>query len=84
MEETRHVLVYSTAYLPHIGGAELALKEITDRWSKGVTVTIITARLSFGLPRREHLGHADVIRIGIGIPFLDKLLLVCCGKRVGE
>ncbi len=84
MEGPKTVLVYTTAYLPFIGGAELALKEITDRWPETMQVTIITARLLWSLPRRERIGRVDVIRIGYGIPILDKLLLVFFGKRVGE
>lgn len=84
MEDARQILVYTTAYLPHIGGAELALKEITDRFPEAFRITIITARLSDTLPRREHIGRADVIRVGIGIPFFDKLLLSFFGKWIGE
>ena len=84
MREFRTALIYTTAYLPYIGGAELALKEISDRWPDMARVLIVTARLSRAVPRREHIGRAEVIRIGIGIPRVDKLLLAVFGKRAGE
>ncbi len=84
MGDARQILVYTTAYLPHIGGAELALKEISDRFPETLHTTIITARLSASLSQRERIGRADVIRVGIGIPFFDKLLLSFFGKRIGE
>ena len=31
MEKKSRILILSTAYLPHIGGSELAIKNITDR-----------------------------------------------------
>ena len=83
MREFRTALIYTTAYLPYIGGAELALKEITERWHN-VRVLIVTARLSRTVPQRERIGRAEVIRIGIGIPRVDKLLLAVFGKRAGE
>ncbi len=84
MEDARQILVYTTAYLPHIGGAELAIKEITDRFPESFRVTIITARLSASLPRRARIGRADVIRVGLGIPLFDKFLLFLFGKWIGE
>src|SRR3989344_4183432 len=83
MREFRTALIYTTAYLPYIGGAELALKEITERWHN-VRVLIVTARLSRTVPQRERIGRAEVIRIGIGIPRVDKLLLAVFGKRFRE
>lgn len=68
------VLLFSTAYLPHIGGAELALKEITDRLP-GVEFDLMTAKLKRGLPDFERVGNINVHRIGAGNKILDKPLL---------
>jgi len=67
-------LLFSTAYLPHIGGAELALKEITDR-SPEIEFDLITAKLKRGLPDFEKIGNVNVYRLGAGNKFFDKPLL---------
>jgi len=68
-----NILIFSTAYLPFVGGAELAIKEITDR-IPNVSFTLITARFRRGLPRFEKIGN----RVGPGT-VLDKWLLPCLG-----
>ena len=68
------ILLFSTAYLPHIGGAELAVKEITDRLP-GVEFDLITAKLKRGLPDYEKIGNLNVYRLGAGNKFFDKPLL---------
>jgi len=75
------VLVFSTAYLPFIGGAEVALAEVMKR-STGLRFLVITARLSRGVPKRESQGDIDIYRIGFGSP-ADKLLLPIFGAFVG-
>jgi len=67
------ILLFSTAYLPHIGGAELALKEITDRLAD-IEFDLITAKLKGGLPDFEKIGNINVYRLGAGSIF-DKPLL---------
>lgn len=81
---TPTVLIYSTAYLPAIGGAERAVEEITARLSQSYHFVMVTARLSRTLPRRERIGAVDVVRVGVGIPFVDKVLLALFGARVGS
>jgi glycosyltransferase involved in cell wall biosynthesis len=56
----KKVLIFSTAYLPYVGGAELAVKEITDRIGD-VEFDMIT--LSFGGPSFERIGNINVYRI---------------------
>lgn len=70
----KRVLVFSTAYLPLMGGAEVALKELTDRLSDEYEFDIICARLKIGLPSKEKIGKATIHRVGIGSIF-DKLML---------
>src|SRR3989344_2365398 len=73
MDQKQYVLIFSTAYHPFIGGAELAIKEITDRIYDPYFI-LITARMRRDLPFRERVDNVDVYRVGIGIPFLDKIL----------
>ena len=73
------ILIFSTAYLPFIGGAELAIKEITDRLP-GISFTLITARFSRRVPIHERIGNVDVHRVGFGTSF-DKWLLPWFGLR---
>lgn len=80
MDQKQYVLIFSTAYLPYIGGAELAIKEITDRLHD-LHFILITARMRRDLPHRERMGNVDVCRVGVGIPFFDKIfspILAAC------
>ncbi|MBI2507049.1 MAG: glycosyltransferase, partial [Candidatus Niyogibacteria bacterium] len=72
------ILIFSTAYLPMIGGAELAIKEITDRLGGEFDFILFTARFSRALPAREKIGAVEVHRLGFGLSF-DKYLLPILG-----
>lgn len=74
VEKSKKILIFSTAYFPFVGGAEVAIKEITDRVSS-FQFDMITARLRSDLPTFEKIGNVNVYRLGLGIPILDKLLL---------
>jgi glycosyltransferase involved in cell wall biosynthesis len=74
----KRILIFSTAYLPFVGGAELAIKEITDRLP-AIEFVLFTARLSRSAASCEQVGNVSVYRIGFGIPLLDKLLLPFVG-----
>ena len=73
----KRVLIFSTAYLPLIGGAELAVKELTDRLTD-FEFDLITAKLDKNLPSQEQIGRVKVYRLGWGSG-LDKLLLAFYG-----
>lgn len=62
----RRVLVFSFAYYPRfVGGAEVAVKEITDRIDeKDIEFDLIALRISSDLPRFERIGNVNVHRIG--------------------
>ena len=75
----KRVLIFSTAYLPLIGGAELAVKELTDRLSD-FEFDLITAKLKPELKSVEQIGRVKVYRLGLGIKILDKLLLPFLGS----
>ncbi len=68
------IFVFSTAYQPLIGGAEIAIEEIAKRLSEQFRFVIITARMRRGLARREERPEGAVVRIGFGSR-LDKFLL---------
>ena len=74
MEKTKKILIFSTAYYPFVGGAEVAVKEITDR-IYDIQFDLITAKLKSGLPKVEKIGNVNVYRVGFGLKTFDKLLL---------
>lgn len=73
--EKKKVLIFSTAYYPFVGGAEIAVKEITDILGRNFQFDLITARFDKKLPTFETIGKVNVYRVGFGRPLLDKLLL---------
>ncbi|PJE73092.1 MAG: hypothetical protein COV00_02000 [Candidatus Tagabacteria bacterium CG10_big_fil_rev_8_21_14_0_10_40_13] len=82
----KKVLIFSTAYHPFIGGAEVAVKEITDRLSRKASdgeaefqFDMITARMNRGLSKFEKVGNVNVFRVGWGLGFLDKFSLPFLG-----
>lgn len=62
----RKILIFSLVYYPKfIGGAEVAIKEITDRISpKEIEFHMVTLRLDKSLPRFEKVGNVYVHRVG--------------------
>ncbi len=62
----RRILIFSLAYYPSfIGGAEVAIKEITDRISPHeVEFDMITLRFDSALPKIEKIGNVTIHRIG--------------------
>ena len=61
----KRVLIFSLAYFPkHVGGAEVSIKEITDRISD-IEFHMVTNRFDSTLPRVEKIGNVLVHRIGI-------------------
>lgn len=78
----KRVVIFSTAYAPLIGGAEIAVKELTDRLFDFEFV-LITARIRPELPREEVIGRVKVIRVGSGGRF-DKLWLWWRGWQAAQ
>ncbi|HRY62168.1 MAG TPA: glycosyltransferase [Candidatus Paceibacterota bacterium] len=62
----KKILVFSLVYYPDVvGGAEVAIKEITDRVSpKDVEFDMVTLRFDKNLPKFEKIGNVNVHRIG--------------------
>ncbi|RJR31924.1 glycosyltransferase family 1 protein [Candidatus Parcubacteria bacterium] len=68
----KKVLIFSLTYFPFVGGAEIAIDQITERLSS-FDFTLITARLEKKLPQQEKIGRVTVYRVGWG-NILDKYL----------
>src|SRR3989344_3051639 len=68
------IFVFTTAYHPFLGGAELAIQETTRRLANDYRFFIITARLRRELPELPPRPEGTVIRVGFGHP-VDKVLL---------
>jgi glycosyltransferase involved in cell wall biosynthesis len=64
---TKKILILSLTYYPRfVGGAEVAIKEITDRIDpKEYDFHMITERFDLRLPWEERLDHVRVHRIGL-------------------
>ena len=62
----KKILVFSYAYAPLVGGAEIAVQELTARLGSDFDFEIITRRFSRTHKRRETIGAAAVHRVGGG------------------
>lgn len=71
----KKILIFSLAYFPHVGGAEVAVKEITERLPD-TEFHILTLRFSKSDAPYERMGRAFVHRIGSGSSYLDKILFI--------
>ena len=62
----KRILIFSLSYYPRfVGGAEIAIKEITDRISpEEIEFHMVTLRYDNSLPQREKVGNVMVHRIG--------------------
>lgn len=70
----KRVLIFTSAYFPHVGGAEVAIKEITDRITPDeYAFTLICAKYS-RLQSKEQIGNVTVYRVGFGVRVIDKFI----------
>lgn len=62
----KKVLIFSLVYYPRfIGGAEVTIKEVTDRIdTNDIEFDMITLRLDKNLPKFERVGNVNVHRVG--------------------
>ncbi|HUO56012.1 MAG TPA: hypothetical protein VMU27_01060, partial [Candidatus Paceibacterota bacterium] len=61
----KRILIFSLTYHPYVGGAEVAIKEITDRISPhDYQFDMVTLRFDSKLPEVERVGNITVYRIG--------------------
>ena len=71
------ILIFSVAYFPHVGGAEVFVKEITRRLPN-YEYDLICARFDSRLPPVERIENVHVYRIGMG-SIIDKFLFPITG-----
>ena len=71
----KKILIFSLSYFPLIGGAEVAIKEITDRISD-FEFDMITMRFDKSHPKFERVGNVNVYRVGGGLGYFSKILFV--------
>ncbi len=64
-EANPKILIFSMAYFPFVGGAEVAIQEIAKRLP-GWEFNLITLRFDKNLPRREKQGNVTIHRLGFG------------------
>lgn len=71
----KKVLIFSLAYYPSFtSGAEIAIKEITDRISpEKIEFHMVTLHFDPALPREEKLGNVVVHRVGWGGNYFTKI-----------
>ena len=63
---SKRILIFSIAYEPLIGGAELAVRNITDRLSN-YTFDLVTCRFDRRHKAFEKIGNINVYRVGFDI-----------------
>jgi glycosyltransferase involved in cell wall biosynthesis len=77
----KRILIFSLVYYPDfIGGAEVAIKEITDRLGDDFEFDMVTLRAK-GESKRQKIGNVNVYRVGfptLGLT-LNKYLLIKTG-----
>jgi len=61
-DNSKKILIFSIAYIPFVGGAELAIKEITNRISD-IQFDMITLQFNKNWPKFERIGNINVYRI---------------------
>jgi glycosyltransferase involved in cell wall biosynthesis len=65
MENNKNkILIFSLAYHPFVGGAEVAIKEITDRLGGDFEFDMITVNLDGNQKRIEKIGNVNIHRLG--------------------
>ncbi len=78
----KKILIFSLTYIPYVGGAELAIKEITDRLDPSeYAFDMITLRFDRKLPAVEKIGNVTVHRIGFtadNVKVSDRALPLSC------
>jgi glycosyltransferase involved in cell wall biosynthesis len=74
----KRILIFSVAYHPFVAGAEIAVKEITDRTS-GIIFDMVTVNLDGKQKPFERIGNVNIYRIGKNT--LGKFLFPIYGYR---
>jgi glycosyltransferase involved in cell wall biosynthesis len=74
----KRILIFSLAYYPSfVSGAEVAIKEITDRISPDeIEFHMVTLLFDTTAKREEKIGNVHVHRVGFGGRYVSKILFV--------
>jgi glycosyltransferase involved in cell wall biosynthesis len=74
----KKILIFSLAYYPsNVSGAEIAIKEITDRIAPDdIAFHLITLLFDRTASREEKIGNVHVYRVGFGGAYLSKILFI--------
>ncbi|MCD4705089.1 glycosyltransferase family 4 protein [bacterium] len=72
MIKNKKILIFSTNYFPHVGGAEMAIREICKRLPEN-EYHLITTKFEKGISAYEKVENVHVYRVGIGFK-IDKYL----------
>jgi len=65
---TKKILIFSVAFRPFIGGAEIAVEEITKRLTaRGFSFDLLTVNLDGRQKRQENINGVNIFRIGKGV-----------------
>lgn len=71
----KKILIFSLSYFPYVGGAEIAIKEITDRIPDAhISFDMVTLRFNSSDKAIEKIGNITVYRVGGGLGYLSKIL----------
>ena len=71
-KDKKKILIFSTNYFPHVGGAEMAIREICKRLPDN-EYHLITTKFEKGLDKYEKIENIYVYRVGFGNK-IDKYL----------
>jgi len=72
---SKRILIFSLAYYPVEGGAEIAVKEITRR-IPDIEFDMVTMRFDKKHQKFEKIGNVNIYRVGGGFGYLSKILFV--------
>lgn len=84
LRQSKNILIFSLAYIPFVGGAELAVKEITDRIPSDFSFDMVTLRFDKKWQKFERIGNVNVYRIytpKIFFPFVAFLKAIKLNKK---
>lgn len=72
----KKILIFSLAYYPdHVSGAEVAIKELTDR-TEDIEFHMVTLRFNSSTPPVSKIGNVLIHRVGLGGAYLSKILFI--------
>lgn len=71
----KRILIFSLSYYPLVAGAEVAIKEITER-IPDIEFDMLTLRFSKKHPKFERVGNVNIYRIGGGFGYFSKILFI--------